>query len=267
MPEKNDTPSPDSSYTHEALELLRTRELYNALGKIAQCPRKKTSAARKIYQRNLRYKKKKAERRQATDEAIRKKHDVHENLTGVTLEISTPLRIIRRKRNGGLEAIFQTFHRIGFKRSGIVVVLDDDTGELVFAARATLKDDLLANQNSFADFQKVFTYFKKDQGLHQRCNSNGAAGQNANMWAIGWRKSQTPGEISGTYVPKSQYRFPGTSKIWLDHTAQASEIHKTFGERFMTLTPIIQQSVHEQLQGLGQVALGFDVGDPRVTER
>lgn len=60
------------------------------------------------------------------------------------------------KRFDHTDPIFGDFKRIGGKGSGTVIVLDEDTDEVVFIAKITEHPD----RDDLATFNHVFTYFR-----------------------------------------------------------------------------------------------------------
>ncbi|KAA8893908.1 hypothetical protein FN846DRAFT_787265 [Sphaerosporella brunnea] len=164
------------------------------------------------------------------------------------------------KRFHHTDPIFDDFKRIGGKGSGTVVVLDEDTDEVVFIAKITEYQDM--TRDDLATFNHVFTYFHRDQRLHLPVKTNHAM-VNGQMRAIGWRACMETGQAVGTYAPSSTGHK--NMDAWLKHTQGALEVHRIYANSFCNLAPNMYGSQVQQRAELGVPALGADYDDDEHT--
>ncbi|KAI5777314.1 hypothetical protein EDC01DRAFT_635843 [Geopyxis carbonaria] len=97
--------------------------------------------------------------------------------------------------------IFQHFKPMRGKGSGIVYVVDDTTGQLVFACRISLFKDM--TKPIYQEFNRVYKFFEDDKQYYKPINCNGAHEGGAGvMRCFCWRAGFEPGVAFGHYTPE-----------------------------------------------------------------
>ncbi|RPA71358.1 hypothetical protein BJ508DRAFT_315689 [Ascobolus immersus RN42] len=121
----------------------------------------------------------------------------------------------------------QSFKTIDDRTSCTYSALDRDTKKVVFVAKVNLYQDMTTTEKN--RFQRLFTYFAKDQAIkgHQTLNNGAGKDGGGHMNAVGWR----PGYETGL----SRFTADDIQK----HEDQLEEIHASISSSFHTLSSLI----------------------------
>jgi hypothetical protein len=212
---------------------------------------------RRMRRREFVYKRERAERKQAALNAM----------GFLPVDAPANIGVIRLERRKDLpqrmaghtwhydDEIFDSFRKFGHRGTGMFVVLDKATDELVFAARITETKDMDPEKREM--FNRIFTYFKRGEAYYPD-NKTNAAKTHGTMKAIGWRAAMEPGQAYGTYAPNRKAK--DSPEEWKAHSMEALQIHRLYAESFRTLAPRIYEGQVKERMVHGVPLLGVSDG-------
>ncbi|RPA87694.1 hypothetical protein BJ508DRAFT_300935 [Ascobolus immersus RN42] len=155
--------------------------------------------------------------------------------------------------------LVQEFKTIDGRASCIYTALDKDTKDVVFVAKVHLYKDMSDTQKSH--YQRLFTYFAKDQAIkgHQHLKNGAGAAGGGHMNAVGWRPAYETGVHVDTYTSGIlRQRF--TAAEIKAHEIQLESIHQAISNSFMALSSHIFNQQHAELRDASTPAAGYPYG-------